>query len=134
MHRVGKPQPNKSRPVLVKFATYHIRKKVYSNRSKLKPRSVTVQSNTGTPQRSDDGTSLNASERELQEPLFVFYVSEIHFICRDIDFFPSFSSSNEFTLVILLIHLCFKYSHVSDIPCDLSQDHNDIRFFIFFNI
>ena len=70
MHRVGKPQPNKSRPVLVKFATYQIRKKVYSNRSKLKPRSVTVQSNTGTPQRPDDGTSLNASDGEPQEPLF----------------------------------------------------------------
>ena len=37
IHRLGKPTPGRVRPVLVKFATYQIRDRVYAARSRLKP-------------------------------------------------------------------------------------------------
>lgn len=35
-HRVGKPSPTKTRDILVKFATYRARQRLYNNRSSLK--------------------------------------------------------------------------------------------------
>ena len=37
VHRVGRPNPDNPRSVLVKFATYAARKKVYKNRRMLNP-------------------------------------------------------------------------------------------------
>ena len=35
-HEIGKPNPGKKRPKIVKFIRYNIRKKIYSNKKKLK--------------------------------------------------------------------------------------------------
>ena len=37
IHRLGKPVPGKTRPVLVKFATYQVRDRVWRAKAKLKP-------------------------------------------------------------------------------------------------
>ena len=41
-HRIGKKSDGKSRPIIIKFARYNVRKKIYSNKKKLKGKNVMI--------------------------------------------------------------------------------------------
>ena len=67
MHRVGKPEANKSRPVLIKFATYRSKSRVLERRRFLNPAKRTEARQTLRdmigPQTEDD-TRANTIERQ----------------------------------------------------------------------
>ena len=41
-HRIGKKSDGKSRPIIIKFSCYSVRKKIYSNKKKLKGKNVMI--------------------------------------------------------------------------------------------
>ena len=41
-HRIGKPSPRKIRPIIVKFVRYNDRRKVFSNKKKLKNSGISI--------------------------------------------------------------------------------------------
>ena len=41
-HRIGKKSDGKSRPIIIKFTRYNVRKKIYSNKKKLKGKNVMI--------------------------------------------------------------------------------------------
>ena len=41
-HRIGKKSDGKSRPIIIKFACYIVKKKIYSNKKKLKGKNVMI--------------------------------------------------------------------------------------------
>ena len=41
-HRIGKKSDGKSRPIIIKFARYNVRRKIYSNKKKLKGKKVMI--------------------------------------------------------------------------------------------
>lgn len=41
-HRIGKPSPQKKRPIIVKFARYNIRKSAYSHKKRLKNTGISI--------------------------------------------------------------------------------------------
>ena len=45
-HRIGKPNPRKKRPIVVKFVRYNNRRKVFSNKKKLKDTGISTESLT----------------------------------------------------------------------------------------
>ena len=42
IHRIGKPSPRKIRPIIVKFVRYNDRRKVFSNKKKLKNSGISI--------------------------------------------------------------------------------------------
>ena len=41
-HRIGKPSPRKIRPIIIKFVRYNDRRKVFSNKKKLKESGISI--------------------------------------------------------------------------------------------
>ena len=55
-HRIGKVNNGKSRPIIVKFARYNVRKKVFHNKRKLKGKNMSItESLTKKPDVSANG-------------------------------------------------------------------------------
>ena len=68
LHRVGRPKPGKTRAILVKFATYRARQRVFSSKSMLKPDGRDPSKPWSMPGPAAQNATLTAALDPLQYP------------------------------------------------------------------